>query len=224
MRVKQRSDGKGSLKWMQSLVATGGIDIAFVEELHLQPGVTIDWRSPLASDDFAEYRDESFLRLIGHESLAPHLRRFWPQQGPQWDGLAVSSDGKVILVEAKAHVGELVSSCTAGQDSLELINQSLQEAKVHYGAHPAADWTTGFYQYANRLAHLKFLLDNGVDAHLVFIYFLNAWDMGRTSLAEWANVLDDCYDRLGLARERKDPHIHSLYVNVDREKNSAAAG
>jgi hypothetical protein len=224
MRVKQRSDSKGSLKWMQSLVATGAIDIAVAEELQLGPGVTIEWRSPVASDDFAEYRDESFLRLVGLERLAPNLRRFWPQQGPQWDGLAVASDGKVILVEAKAHVGELVSSCTAGQDSLELIHQSLQDAKVHYGAHPDADWTTGFYQYANRLAHLKFLLDHGVDAHLVFIYFLHDRDMGRTSLAEWANVLDDCHDQLGLVRERKDPRVHSLYVNVDRDTHPEAAG
>jgi hypothetical protein len=224
MRVKQRSDSKGSLKWMQSLVATGGLDAAIAEELQLPPSDTIQWRSPLAPDDYAEYRDESFLRLLGLERLDAELASFWPKQGPQWDGLAQTSDGKVLLIEAKAHIPELVSTCAAGIESRVLIEQSLEKAKRHYGAREAADWTTGFYQYANRLAHLQFLTEHGVDAHLIFVYFLNDPDMGRASLAEWAKALDDCHDRLGLVREHSIPRVHSIYANVAEREHPEGNG
>ncbi|MGV8841081.1 MAG: hypothetical protein ACWA6X_12350 [Bauldia sp.] len=49
------------------------------------PGVR--WLSPLAADDFAEYRDASFLRLLGHAALAPLLKvsgRAGGRSGMRW--------------------------------------------------------------------------------------------------------------------------------------------
>jgi hypothetical protein len=64
----------------------------------------IDWRSPLRSDDYAEYYDGEFLTRLGIENLRGSLSQFWPSSGPRWDGLARTDSGNIILVEAKAHV------------------------------------------------------------------------------------------------------------------------
>ena len=34
------------------------------------------------------------------------LSSFWPRRGPQWDGLARTGRGDLLLVEAKAHVAD----------------------------------------------------------------------------------------------------------------------
>ena len=87
------------------------------------------WLSPLLTDEWAEYRDEAFLERIGHPELAAALNGFWPTRGPQWDGLAKTGD-IVLLVEAKAHVGELASSGAAESPaSRDLIAKSLDTTK-----------------------------------------------------------------------------------------------
>jgi hypothetical protein len=224
MRVKQPAGTKGSLKWVQTLVATGRADDGFREALGLAAEVSIDWRSPRAEDDFAEYRDAAFLRLVGLERLAEELRRFWPERGPQWDALAVSSDGRVLLIEAKAHVAEMVSSCGAGAVSRERIEQTLNECKRRVGARAESDWGVSYYQYANRLAHLQFLRDQGIRAELVFVYFVGDPDMGSTTLAEWAAGIDACYDHLGFDADSAIPGVHRLFVNVGADSSLRAAG
>ena len=52
---------------------------------------------------------ERCLDRVGHGELKEELKQFWPSRGPQWDALAISTSGKVLLVEAKAHVGEICS-------------------------------------------------------------------------------------------------------------------
>src|SRR5919108_6092154 len=64
-----------------------------------------DWISPLAREDYREYRDD-FLSVLGLAQYYRALRDFWPLWGPQWDGLALLSgkaDTGVLLIEAKAH-------------------------------------------------------------------------------------------------------------------------
>jgi hypothetical protein len=214
MRIQQPLGAKGSLKWMQAMVATGAIDRAIADVLGLAPGVSIEWRSPRAEDDFAEYRDEAFLHAVGLDRLAADLRQFWPERGPQWDGLAVTGDGRVVLVEAKAHVSEMSSSCGAGPRSRERIGAALDSCKERLGARSAADWMAGYYQYANRLAHLQFLRDHGVKAELLFVYFLDDPDMGRTSSTAWAATIDACHDHLGLPEGTTIEGVHDLFVRV----------
>src|SRR6266851_9271455 len=48
----------------------------------------IQWVSPIAADNYSEYRDSEFLERVGYGHLAPALREFWPQDGPCWDALA----------------------------------------------------------------------------------------------------------------------------------------
>jgi hypothetical protein len=217
MRVPQSLGDKGSLKWVQQMLAQSpnGIETAVRTELAIDPTSSIDWKSPRADDQHAEYRDVDFLKKLNLEHFADDLRAFWPTRGPQWDALGVVSDGKVILVEAKAHVNEMASSCDAGERSREVIDRSLLSAKEYYGAKESADWASGYYQYANRLAHLKFLRERGVDAHLLFIYFLNDRAVrGPSAATGWADVIDECYATLGLPPNRSIDGLHSIFVDV----------
>jgi hypothetical protein len=87
------------------------------------------------------------LERVGLERLSPELRDFWPHRGPQWDALAEFGNEGVMLVEAKAHVGELCSSsCEAKSPSLEMIEEALNEAAEYICARPRATWTECFYQ------------------------------------------------------------------------------
>src|SRR5687767_14622421 len=118
----------------------------------------IVWLSPLASDAYAEYRDDVMLSKIGARPGAVPLSGFWPARGPQWDALGRTSRGEPLLVEAKAHIPELLSPRTrATGRSLSTIRAALARVKRAVGSRAEADWSTTYYQYTNRLAHLYLL-------------------------------------------------------------------
>lgn len=171
-RTPQPDGGKGSQRWLQHLVATNP---AALQPPGLPP---LTWVSPRAADGFAEYSDADFLDQLGLARLAPALGAFWPQGGPRWDGLALAG-GSVVLVEAKAHVAEALSTPSAARSpaSRARIAASLSRAKQALGADDRSDWARCFYQYANRLAHLWWLRQQGVDAHLLFVGFIHAPDV-----------------------------------------------
>lgn len=210
MRVEQPEGMRGSLKWIQRAVneqwpslndpvvaATGGNPIT--------------WLSPLAPDNFAEYRDAAFLRRVGQPGLEAALAAFWPARGPQWDALGVTSTGGVLLVEAKAHIAEMCSPGTAASGpSRERIEAALGAVAVELGAGPKrADWADHFYQLANRLAHLQFLRKQGVEAWLVLVGFVGDRDMGGPTTAEaWEAAYEVAFHVMGL------PRRHALFRHV----------
>ena len=109
-RFPQKPGAKGSLKWTQRLVNDRPdlLNDKIIRQAGLPKRGTIEWRSPLANDDYAEYRDQAFLELLDI-SLSKHpLEDFWPAQGPQWDALGKSTDGTLFLVEAKSHISEVM--------------------------------------------------------------------------------------------------------------------
>jgi hypothetical protein len=183
MRVAQPEGARGSLRWMQRAVAERWDDLE--APIAARVGAPVEWRSPRADDDFAEYRDAAFLRLLGLERLEGALADFWPKRGPQWDALGVTAAGQVILVEAKAHVAEFCSPASgASEESLAHINASLAQVAAALGSSCGDLWPRLFYQYANRLAHLWFLREHGVDALLVLVGFTGDREMGGPETAE----------------------------------------
>lgn len=165
----------------------------------------IEWRSPIREDGYAEYYDEEFLERLGIWDLRYPLSSFWPKSGPRWDGLARTCGRKYILVEAKAYVEEGVDYRSgAGPDSLKQIRSALEEAKIAFGAASAAPWEAPFYQYANRLAHLYFLVEkNDLDAYLVFLYFADAPDVPHPcSVEQWIGARRLTEKCLGLGKHR----------------------
>ena len=218
MRCPQPVGERGSLKWMQLLVNEHpkALNDAILERL--PKAHTIEWRSPLRSDDFAEYRDADFLKQIGTERLAADLRAFWPERGPQWDGLACSHNGDVLLVEAKAHISELCSSAIAASDqSRQQIEAALRETAHFLKAEPRASWSTCFYQLTNRLAHLYFLRhQQDVPAWLVLTNFVGDAEMdGPTSEAEWKAAYQIVWHVLGINRSHElIPYVIELHPDI----------
>lgn len=191
--------------WLRVAVneRTESLNRRVAETFGWQDDAAIEWLSPIATDDYAEYFDQSFLDTLGFGDLDIPLSRFWPGSGPRWDGLGRTPGGRVILVEAKAYVEEAVDYRTDAQGaSLRRIRRSLAIAKRAYKAHPKANWETPFYQYANRLAHLYFLHRlNKRDAYMLFLYFADADDVPEPcSEAQWGGAMRLVKKALGLSK------------------------
>ncbi len=217
MRVEQGSGAKGSLKWIQRLVSDHAS--LLVQPLRsagaLGADVTVDWVSPREADRWAEYRDAGFLDQLGLGRLRNELRAYWPSMGPQWDALGRTSAGGVILVEAKAHVGELESKCEAvAPESLAKIETALAATREAFGAAGSDGWMTRYYQYANRLAHLHFLREHGVDATLTFVYFIGDNEMpGPNDRVHFEHVASEVRRSLGLP-DPSSSHVVDVYMDV----------
>jgi hypothetical protein len=159
-------------------------------------------------------------------------KTFWPQTGniPNWDAvglLASNSHIEYLLVEAKAHIEELHSSCGAKQEGgLGAIQRALRATLTHFQSSADADnWLSPYYQYANRLAHLDFLLGQNVSARLVLIYFLGDEWRGETlntkkatcpkAEQEWRAELEKVDKHLGLTGlSELEKRVHKLFLHV----------
>jgi hypothetical protein len=177
------------------------------------------WKAPLEASGFAEPRDRAFLEAIGCGDLAASLKKFWPARGPVWDALAVDERGSgraVVLVESKSHPNEIYGSgCKAGETSRPRIEAAVRAVQRRLGlAENPSRWLdplrpnepghSAVYQSANRYAHLYWLRDQGVDACLVHVLFIEDPTYGGTTRKEWEEALPRVEDDLGL-RGRADP-------------------
>lgn len=206
-RCAQDSDSHGSLKDLQVLINDHKDLLDEKLSSILKTPIRVDWKSPLKADHFAEYQDDDFLSLLGIDSkLKSPLIEFWPKRGPQWDALGIESD-KVFLVEAKAHISEIVTPPTgAGTESKSKIIESLSEVKEFLSINNNIDWSGTFYQYTNRIAHLYYLrVLNEINAFLVNIYFLNDDSVKgfAKSEEEWNAALTIVKSYLGIPKKHK---------------------
>jgi hypothetical protein len=211
---------KGSQRWLQ--VAVGEtrdlLNSRIAEALKLAPDVAIEWLSPVKERRYWEYQDAPFVKLLDLDLKKRSLESFWPKSGARWDGLARTSDGQYLLVEAKGHLSELLSSPSlATGNSLVQIKASLEETRSAIAPKTSSSWTSIFYQYTNRLAHLYLLRElNGKKAHLVYVYFTNAYDVGGpASQEEWNGAIKLMLAFLGLSRHKLSKYIHKIFVDVN---------
>lgn len=211
---------KGSQRWLQMAVNCRPdlLNAHLRGAVGLAPNVAVEWLSPLASEGFVEYRDGLTFQRLGVQLAKRSLSDFWPARGPLWDGLARASTGDVFLVEAKAHIGEMVSSGSrASEPARAQITESLRavQREIAPGA-DEVDWTGTFYQYSNRLAHLHLLrLQNDIPAHLVCVYFLHASDVnGPTERAEYEGAIKVIEHYLGLRQSKLSRYVHKLFIDV----------
>ncbi len=137
--------------------------------------------------DFTEDKAEPDRELVGlsfleneknSQALFSQWKEEWPQKGNSmnWDlvGYTVQNDIKTwILIEAKAHIGELKQSCGASGEGLKKIEKALTKAAYNIGTIIADKnpWTKKYYQLANRIYVLDLLKRNEINAKLINIYF-----------------------------------------------------
>ena len=143
---------------------------------------------------------------------------FWPKNGCHWDALGKSENGQVFLVEAKAHIPEIVTDPSgAGEVSKKLIDNSLQETKAFLNIQNNIDWSGTFYQYTNRLAHLYFLrVYNNIPAWLVNIYFINDNRMkGPTTKEEWMGAIQVVKTYLGVGHHKLSKYMIDVFIDVN---------
>jgi hypothetical protein len=95
--------------------------------------------------------------LPDHDPAREVWSEEWPTQGHShnWDAIGridYAGTREWLLVEAKANVEELKSSCGAKDpDSLKRIRRTLDNTKMALGVAVSCDCTNPYYQYCNRL-------------------------------------------------------------------------
>ena len=99
-RIVQPKGTKGSLKWIQHVIN----EYPELLNSHIQSylddkeDLAIEWLSPRADVEYAEYRDQAFLDLLGIRLQKKKLKDFWPNRGPQWDALGIIEDKAYFFV------------------------------------------------------------------------------------------------------------------------------
>lgn len=190
------------------------------------PGSALKWmdfgfheRNPWPD---SELRGLEFLHHI--PNLKARWQEFWPTGKGihNWDAVGWIGEEphlELLLLEAKAHVAELKSSCGAkNPNSVQKIDRAMDKAKEFLCADPKADWKHGYYQTANRVATLHFLTEEGIAARLLFVYFLgdnesNSRQCPRTE-EEWNPAINAQWKDLGASSDGLPDRIHKLFLPV----------
>ena len=230
---------RGSQRWLHILVnyRPDILNSAIGQRLPETPGA-IDWRSPLASENYKEHKDREFLVKLGnspylHDTLPAwrNLYDFWPKNGPRWDAHGITNKGQILIIEAKSHTKEMQGAGSGAKDpeSIEKIARSLKETQQFLGCVRAVDWAKStYFQYANRLAHLYWFYElYSKDAYLVLLCFLNDTKMeARNTIvpknsAEWKSAMAAQDRDMGIpeCHPLSDRIIHVFIdVNIIKEK------
>jgi hypothetical protein len=218
MRTPQPKGEKGSLKWIQELINNNSDLFNKRIQNHIKDDLSLtEWVSPKKEDDFAEYRDNDFLEVLeikGHQS---RLHDFWPKRGPQWDALGKVKDKFYFIVEAKANIPEITSSCqSTSENSKTKIKNSIMRTRQFLNATSGHNWLNGFYQYANRLCHLYFLRELcGINAYLIFVYFCNDTTHIPTSIEQWNGAIKLQKHLMSLSRHQLQQYIIEIFIDIE---------
>jgi hypothetical protein len=196
---------------------------------------TIDWLdfgfAPNEVWQDAEIKGLGFLDPTEHKEVLDAWAEFWPQRGEaqNWDAVGVLThrDGSKewLLLEAKANLEEVKSDCGANpaKSGWAKISQAFDLTKDALGVSQDADWMTGYYQYANRLAILHFLNQmQSIPARLIMVYFVgDRGDARRTCPADesgWQAALQQQEDHLGLPPDHAlADRIHKVFPKTSGE-------
>lgn len=169
--------------------------------------------------------DKELLNFDFLDNLKDEWRNYWTcgPVGLNWDAVGISKDGTLILVEAKAHVGELKSSSGGKKESKEKNNKIISNYLKKYGINRTADdWNKDFYQLANRLIAIDFLHERGVKAKLVYVLFENGYKFNSSSnksasYSDWINAMNNELVLAGIKGTELESFINICIVNCDRK-------
>jgi len=171
--------------------------------------------------------------IYSSKTLIDEWTKYWPQTGnvQNWDAIAeiIGKDtDELIFIEAKAHLTEIQSNCGASTGSKTQIENAFAETINYFGLKKSvvSNWLSPFYQMANRLAFLHFLLKNNIKAHLLFIYFCDDDPnnyKGNVICPKdnngWKNDLTNMYSHLGIDESKIDKlffnRVHKIFLSTN---------
>lgn len=182
----------------------------------------------------SELKALSFLRKSGvHKQLKidyaktiNEWHKKWPTKGQPITLDAVGIVGeKLILVEAKANTNEIKSSSGSKRDGRKIIRDSLEYLKNKLKIKVDNDWLEKYYQMANRIFLLDFLLSRKIDTYLVYIYFCNDYRRSSTSTyptnsKEWQKHIEEQDKYLGI-KDKNDGALNrrfKIFIDVKGDK------
>jgi hypothetical protein len=184
-------------------------------------------KNPRLSLDIENTGIEFLSNLKNYEEIKKNWVKYWPQRSQHWDAVILNADDEkweYVLVEAKAHLGELESPCQAeAEGSKNTIKKAFETTKNRFNIQTQNDWLEKYYQLANRLAFVNFMLDNGISASLLNIYFINGWikrdldtkrvieDKSVKTIEEWHKKIKEEYEYLGINNDTKK-YISEIFV------------
>lgn len=170
----------------------------------------------------------SFLRNESiYNSILTEWNTEWPQSGNtmNWDlvGFTIKDEVKTwILIEAKAHIGELYQACGAiSADSIKKIERALDTAASNNGIKILVNksWTKKYYQLANRIYILDLLKRSHINAKLINIYFvgdkISTNRNSPQSERSWQPEIDKMKKYLNI-EEKHEINVLDLYLEIDK--------
>ena len=179
----------------------------------------INWLCPLKDkDNYSEYelRQEKIVKET--KITKDKYKEFWPPRQPQWDAIGISDNRKTLyLVEAKAHLKELKSNISAGEESKCLITKTMKEIfDKKYSKGNFNKWLNGYYQLGNRITFLeelnKISHKTGLKVRLVLLNFVDDYTYIPTSEEEWKEHYESVFmEMLG----KKDVPDDTLIIYFD---------
>jgi hypothetical protein len=120
----------------------------------------------------------------------------------------------VLLIEAKSHRSEMASCYGGGRESLKIIEAAFHKTRQWLQPQKHREWTSPFYQCANRLAHLYFLRKEcGLEAWLAHVYFTGD-PYYPTSREQWEDWLREVRFELGI-RDHKIEGLVDIFLSVN---------
>lgn len=196
-------------------------------------GQDVEWLDFDFSPENAPLRDDREfvgLEFIQDPQVQERWKSFWPQTGnaQNWDAVGQVYFGDTLewlLVEAKGHLGELESKCGAtSRVSQQIIHSALEKTSKAFGnrRRPIENWLAPYYQYANRLAVLYFLMKEcmpPVETRLLFIYSYGENREGcecPQNEQEWWPAIQKMTEWLGIDRDSElMQRVHYLFLPVN---------
>ncbi len=203
--------------------------------LEIVSGDVLKWSDFKFSDENAPLKDDrEFVGLeFAEKNIQIMWKSFWPQAGnvQNWDAIGqiyFGNECEWLLVEAKGHIGEINSSCGAINTSKQKICSALKKTSNAFGnqCKPIENWLAPYYQYANRLAVINFLLkecEPPVKTRLLFLYFYGDSRSDAKcpqSKQEWLPAIQKMNDWLGIDKSSElFQRIHYLFLPINPAGN-----
>lgn len=201
--------------------------------LSVTGGNSIDWLDfQFSKENRPLMDDREFLGLefIQNTRVQEKWKEFWTQTGTphNWDAIGqirFDNQQEWLLVEAKGHIGELTSKCGAKSEiSRQKISSAFRKTSHAFGnqSRPVDKWFEPYYQYANRLAVLYFLMQEcspAAYARLLFIYFYGENMEGckcPQMKQEWLPEIQAMNAWLGIEKNNElARRVHYLFLPVN---------